>query len=393
MRTFILVLFLFAFAGPVFADLPALEVSAVGKMAKNIPDVASVDRIVSDHNGLTRFNVEHLRAEPEKVLLKVTGLTGSDYAVYIDKEYHGLKSKSALEEGLQLDLKQIHLPADYRTYLQLMTPRVRAITHEVYGQKEPERKLLFDRMSALDGWIDSVVRAELAWKSLYIRLVPFGNRSAGPAPVETELPDKQREIVETLFFNIDRIRNYVVSEIKDGDLRNRTLVALTPLDLDLKVEGKLEPGQTVEAVVSLINRTNLPLAGKFRIDAPVGWKVEPKGDASFTEVAMGKSAEARFVVKVPQDTLITDDSVLPAVDINMAARDYTIGEKEFRFPKVSIRANPKTVIPVAPETPRPGVRRTEGLTAPRVSPAGEVSSPKPQETTAPVGEKCPPAKE
>jgi hypothetical protein len=389
----ILLLFLLTAVGPVLADLPVLEVSAADKTAKNVPGIASVDRIVREHNGLTRFNVEHLREEPEKILLKVTGLSGSEYAVYIDKEYRGLKSRSALEEGLQLDLKQIYIPEDQRTYLRLMTPRIRAITHEVYGKKEPESKLLYDRMSSLDRWVDSVIRAERAWKSLYIRLVPFGNRSAGPAPVDTETPEKQREIVETLFFNIDRIRNYVLSEIKDGDLRNRALVALTPVELDLKVDGKLEPGVTVEAAVSFVNRTNLPLSGRLRIDAPVGWEIEPKGDASFTEVAMDKSAEARFVIKIPQETLVTDEAVLPAVDLNIAARDYTMGQKEFRFPKISIRANPKTLVSLPPDTPPPGTRRPGESTRPAVPPTGGTLPFQPEEESASVEAIPPPADE
>lgn len=379
MRIVLLLVSLSFMICPVAADLPVIEVSAKESSAKEIPGVAKMDAF-SNAQGLIRFRIVNLSPEPKSILLIVTDLPPTDYGVYTDNKYHGLKSKLALETGLKLDLKPICISEEWLRYLSDALPRLHAVTQSTV-RKNVESGVVYDRLSTVERWIRDRIRAEQIWKSVSVRLVPFGSRTQGPDVSETPSPEKQTESLEFDFFNIHRVRGLIAGEIKDRDLRDRALSGLTPVDLELIASEKMEQGATVEATVRITNRIDLPISGRLAIDAPVGWKIESKGNSQYSELGMGQSAEAKFVVSIAQDATVGEDVALPATEINIPERTYKAAGREFEVRKIAFRMNSKTVVPVAPGTPQAGVTgRSRPITARPPAVDGELPSPTPEQT-------------
>ena len=134
MRLFYYLLILFLAAGSIYGSetsVPVLEVSALSKTANNIPGIAYVENFGS-LTGVIRLHVQNPQIESNKIILKITDLASPEYGLYIDAEYRGLKKKSFFEEGLTLETRPNYVFAHQSEYLQILSPRVRAVTHLVY---------------------------------------------------------------------------------------------------------------------------------------------------------------------------------------------------------------------------------------------------------------------
>lgn len=331
-------------AGRTIAAPPVMEVSVQDKSAKDVPGVVAMDHF-RETNGVIQFHVISLSSKSGQVTVKVNGLKGTEYALYFDSDYKGMKNTSELQEGLTVDLKPAYVQDAYSDYLQRFPPRIKVVNTPLSNTTEGDPKKVYDVLQSADSWVASVTRSIHNWKAVNIRLVPFGSSAAQVNMPKFETPEfaRQNDIVTTLFYNLHRIR-VVMSQVKDLSLREKALAAVTPIDLQLTTSANLEPGATVEATVKLTNPMDMPISGKLCVDAPVGWEVQPKGDTSYKDIGMGQSSEAKFTIKVSKDAA-PGAALIPAAEVRFAPLTKVLGEKTFHEPGFWFRMNAKTVTP------------------------------------------------
>jgi len=336
-------------AGAAFAGLPTITVSIPDKSANEIAGVAKMDHL-RDKDGELHFHIVNLAYEPKRILLKVTGLAVPEYEMYLDAASKGIFKKADLEAGVEIELKRVYIPAEESDCLHRMIGRIRAVTQQVYGKTEYDPKTVYDILSQVDSWIGGVTRSEHFWKSVDVILSPYGRPVQQGFILETKTEAMQHEIVDTLFLNIHRVRGFLADRIKDLDLRDLALSAVTLVDFEMTPE-KVDPGKTSITTVRMTNRAKVGLSGTLRIEAPVGWEIKPDGDVSFSRVGLSQEAVGKFLVKAPAGG---NGSPVPGAEIKIPACSFNIGKLHFDVGDVIFRTNSKIITPVSEDTPPPG---------------------------------------
>ncbi len=217
--------------------------------------------------------IQNTTKDPQEFLLKVIGIGEPSYDLYINSNYAGEKSLQELQDGISLSIPgEIVDPAIMRCLVSVK-PRIEAERERLSKDKNPEPIRVNMTLNQASSWVSLGLKKEELYRSMHIILAPAGSvLSKMPAPARLEADELITSLSRACWL-LQNARDRMYKVIKDEELRNRAVVALTPVDFAAsytKINGKLR----VEAQV--INNCDIPIKGEITYGLPKGWKTDAK---------------------------------------------------------------------------------------------------------------------
>lgn len=301
---------------------------------------------------------------PRSFTLKINGLQPGDQDWYVNGDYKGKKPDSAFVTGVALSIPGRGVSPELFRCIACVRDRVNAGYDAIKGNKETEHVRAANTLSQAQDWVTVAEKTDASARSKDVVVAPADVALVVKSGLNLKTPEDAQNTYINMCHLLQQARDRMFDNIKDPALRNQTVVALTPIDLQLSyytVNGRAKGTATV------VNNTNIPISGKVTPVAPAGWKVTAK-TLGFKGLPSGKSFKADFALVPPKG-----GGALPASLRAQAA--MTLGYEPFwaSFTLTADAAKGACVrVPVVPKpAPKPAV--IPALVPPPGSPAGAVA--------------------
>lgn len=290
------------------------------------------------------FIVQNTLLEPREFLAKVTGLADQNYDLYINSGYVGAKSAKELEAGLQLRADGTIADPDMMRCLKAVQPLVDAEYLRLLPIKDPEPARVEATLQQAVSWVRSAIKTEQVFRYVIVTIAPAG-RVLEPmsGPVRLDANETARTITRSCWF-LQQARARMASVIKDPDLRNSAVAAMTPVDLTTSYAVK-NGKPHVEVVIT--NDCNLPVTGKITAAIPKGWKWNAKNTA-FQDLKSGKTYKLSFDLSRTAGGASLPEGVKMAATMNLV--------QEWFAAEYQVKTIARTPTPESATKPRPGVK-------------------------------------
>lgn len=326
---------LIAFLFTLLLCLTALGVSSAAvitvdpesKTAKS--DVATLEakavRLVGEQVG---FFVQSLTETPQKLVAKVGGLKDQDYDIYINQSFIGTKPGSELREGLTIEIPGTVGDPDCMRSLRALQPVVRPEYERMRESKVPEVMRVSFMFNQVVDFINSGIRNEKTYRSAAVILSPSGKVLQPMTFMTRHDAQTTAQAVVRACYYIQKARDRIYDVIKDPELRNSSLVTITPV-VFAPVYSIRNGKPHVEAAVT--NNCHVPIDGTISMALPKGWKSTAKSLA-FSGLKSGSTHKLSFDLVPP-----TKDAQVPAT-VPMAATVKVFQDPfmaEVKFKKVA----------------------------------------------------------
>lgn len=239
--------------------------------------------------------------EPQKFVLKYTGIKDPNYDLYINSEYIATKSKSELEQGVEMKLEGGIINPDLMRCVKALDGKIEK-EYRPWQGKFGELGRVVGTLSKAAEWVRSSVKIEQAYRSAGVIIAPAGI-SLKPMSWLTRV-DASNTIytVKTHCDKLQEARSKMYSVIKDPLIRNWAVVTMTPVDFSAVLSTK-NGKPHIDAAV--LNNCNLPISGSIVVKLPSGWKSNAKG-LTFKDLKSGKIHNLSFDLIPP-----TADAAVP----------------------------------------------------------------------------------
>jgi len=286
---------------------------------------AKAVRLVGDQVG---FFVQSLTETPQKLIAKVKGLKDQDYDVYINQSFVGTKPGSELREGLSIEIPGTVGDPDCMRSLRALQPVVRPEYERMRQSKVPEVMRVSFMFNQVVDFISSGIRNEKVYRSAAVILAPSG-KVLQPMTFMTrhDAQTTAQAIVRACYY-IQKARDRIYDVIKDPELRNSSLVTITPV-IFAPTYSVRNGKPHIEAAVT--NNCHVPIDGTFSMALPKGWKSTAKSltfsglkpgsthKLSFDLVPLVKGAEAPATVPMAATIKVFQDPFMAEVKFKAVA--------------------------------------------------------------------------
>jgi hypothetical protein len=290
--------------------------------------------------------VQNTTLEPLQFTAKITGLKDQKYDVYINSDYLGAKDARELASGLQLTLPGRISDPDMMLCLNTVKPIVDAEYLRLQGVRAPEPARVAATLQQAVDWVRSGIKTEEVYRSVAIVIAPEGRALQRPR-TPTRLGDVETAAAVTrACWLLQKARARMSSVIRDPDLRDTAVAAMTPVDLTTSFTVK-DGKPHVEATVT--NYCNLPISGEITADIPKGWKWDAK-HTTFADLKTGKSFTLSFDLSATVPDAAPPDGVKVAAAVKLAQDRF---KAEYRIRTIARTATPESAVMPKADASRP----------------------------------------
>lgn len=223
--------------------------------------------------------------EPQSFTFRITGLKEQSYDIYVNSAYIGEKSVGQLEQGIELSIPgRVADPGQIRC-LESLKPKVDAEYARLQKIKESEPMRVSNTLMQAVDWVNSGIRNEAVYRSVDIVAAPAGKvlqKMVWSTRLDAAAAAKA---VGRACWLLQNARDRMHECIKDPELRDTAIAALTPVDLSVEFSSR-NGKPHVEA--KLVNNCDLPVSGVLSCALPKEWKMNVK-DLAFKELKSGQT--------------------------------------------------------------------------------------------------------
>lgn len=236
----------------------------------------------------------HLQ-EAQEFTLKTEGLTEPTYDLYVNGSFDSEKTAQALGQGITLRTGAgIADPAMIRSLTE-SKDRVDAEYARLQDNKDDEARRINYTLSLAGSWIRAGLKEDMTVRSAEVILAPSGRALKNMSfPIRRSVRDSARTITRSCWL-MQQARSRMYNVIKDPDLRNSAVVALTPVDFNAVYSVGNGSGR-MEA--ELINNCDLPISGNITMALPKGWTTNA-GTLDFKDIKSGETFKLSFDLVPP----------------------------------------------------------------------------------------------
>ncbi len=313
LSTAIILLFL---AGLCSASVVTLDVASKSANADD-PDVNPGGiKVVGSQVGLV---VNSTITQPQSFTLRVNGLTEPAYDVWTNSKLLSTKTAKELEAGIELRIDGRITDANMMRCLTKAKPLIKVAAKRLQASKDPEERRVYNTLTQADGWVTGSTNFEQAWRSVRVILAPAGRAlqrmSWGQRRTDVETADG----VTKACWLLQQARARMFGVIKNPTLRNDAVVAMTPVDFNVRYTNKNgKPG--IEAEV--VNNTDLPISGTISMALPKDWKCTAKS-LKITSVEPGKTFRLTCPLAAASKDAAPPDSVPIAANLTIVRDQFS----------------------------------------------------------------------
>lgn len=283
--------------------------------------------------------IQNATLAPQAFTLKVSGLRDESYDIYINSKYTGARTGRELQEGLEMSVPGTIADPAMMHCLKTLQPKAEAYYETIRKNKEPEHMRVSFIFGQATDWIRSGIRNEKSHRSTDIMMVPAGKVLQKMVwMTRLDAASTARAITRACWL-LQQARDRIHSAIKDPDLRNSSLVALSPVEFTVAYSVKNGKGH-VEA--ALVNDCNLPISGDITMALPKGWKTTAK-TLAFKDLKSGEAFKLSF------DLTPAAAGAAPPESLPIAA-NATMVQDQFKA-QFKLKTTAAKNAPAAPNTP------------------------------------------
>jgi hypothetical protein len=270
-----------------------LTVNTAEKTSKADHADVNVFRLLN-RSGSIHLVVMNNRATHQIISVRFAELAEPKYDVYLNCSRRGQLTMQQLSGGMQIDIPPAPLAAD-RVVIQRIASGSDSAIASLKGSPQPDAAFITAVMSNVRSWSEPADGRLRNAGATYILLTPSDRAVDSTVWVPQSANDA---IVATSKYwtAINYERSTLHTRVKNIDLRNRALSAITPLDFKAQLRG----GTTPLINCSLVNQCETTLSGKLILEGVRGLK--PPVPVRFKSLGPGKSFQAAFNLKgLPAD--------------------------------------------------------------------------------------------
>lgn len=224
-------------------------------------------------NGQVWLRVHGMNPDSQGFTLKVIGLSNGDYDVYQDGSGPDRKTSSDLENGIEFSLTGSPTPLKLIRCLRKCRPAIVAECNAMSKSQAPEAARVAATLRDAGQWVRSAIDADESAGSTDIVIAPAGDILSVHDTWDRVSRSKAAAGAARAAWLLQSARDRMCSVVRDRDLRNRALIALTPVELFADVsaaEGHLRID------VQVANYCDIPIDGDISVAVPNGWKLDGK---------------------------------------------------------------------------------------------------------------------
>ena len=270
------------------------------------------------------LQVQNATLTPQKFILRFKGLKDQDYDLYINSSFVGVREAGLLEKGLELSTPGAGGNPDMVRCLKSIQPILEAERNRLSAIKEPEPMRVTYTLDEAVTWVRAGIKVERAYRSVMVVLVPSGR-----ALVMMVFPNQfdaqgTTDAIGRACYLLQQARSRMSEAIKDADLRNAAVAAMTPVELTATCSAK---NGKAHIQVVMTNNCELPVSGSVAVDVPKGWKAKAKS-APLGGVMPGQTLKFSFDLTASEKGSAAPESVPVAANLKLfretAAAKYTL---------------------------------------------------------------------
>jgi len=219
------------------------------------------------------FMIQNTTAVPQTAKVSVPSIAEGDYDLYINSSYIGAKTSKEIVGGFELSMPGSVADPDILRCLQALKPKVDAEHERIDKIKSPEPMRVAHTLGQAADWVRFGMNAEKNHRALIVLLSPSAKMLQAMSWPTVQDAETTAKALTRAVWLLQQARDRMFDVIKEPDLRNQAVVAMTPVDLKV-VSFSKNSRPCIEATV--VNNCNLPVSGKFSVSVPKGWKTNAK---------------------------------------------------------------------------------------------------------------------
>ncbi len=287
MSAFLACVLLVLSASSASANLVTVDIAAKKAVSDSSAFDPRVVRVMGEQVGVLVYNTT---LSPQKVRICFSGLKEQDYDVYINGSYSRVESSKTLTDGIEYTIPGTIADKVAFRCLKPLEPKVAAIYDKMKKQEGEGPARTLSTLQQANEWIAGAFRADTNYRSVEIILVPAGGMMQHMVFASRMDAEAAAQTGRNACRLMHLARSHMFRVLKDPDLRNEVVEALTPVTFTACY--KLKNGKPVVTAV-VKNDCDLPVSGTISAELPKGWSVSG-GKLSFDSLASGKSYETSF---------------------------------------------------------------------------------------------------
>jgi hypothetical protein len=267
--------------------------------------------------------VNNTVVEPQIFTLRVSGLTQQSYDLYIDGTFKGSKSLKQISEGLSLRVDGSVTDPHMMRCVNAVRPTLQKLYDVLHPSKDPQALLACDTLSQALLWVKLSLSLEQSWRSVRVIIAPAGKALELMEWVEKDTADQTAQSITRACWLLQQARNRMSLQIKDPDMRNQVVGALTPIDFSASYSTK---SGKPRFYAKLLNKCDLPISGAVSLELPGGWKSDAK-KLKFSQLKSGQSFSVLCNLIAPSKTSAVPDSVTAAANVTLVQLELSASLK------------------------------------------------------------------
>lgn len=289
-----------------------IEVDIAQKSVKCDSDML-LARVMSSAPNQVFLHVFSNSMDPQKIIVKINGLKPGQQDLYVNGDYVGKKPGSVFENGCQFSISGRQVNPVLLRCIEATKDRVAEEMKKLKGAEDSEPVRVRNTISQAVGWINSSESYDKRARSIDIVVAPTDAvLQIKAAPIWND-PAGTNKIYLGACNLLQKARNRMYLVIKDKQLSNEAVAAMTPVDVKLSyhiIKGK------PKGVVTVINNCDFDISGQVRPAAPAGWKVEAR-KPGFSGLKPGSAYKVEFVLMPNKPGRPAPESVKSQTVINV----------------------------------------------------------------------------
>lgn len=305
-----------------FASAQVVTFDVAGKKAAS--DTEKINpvgpRLQKDQAGVF---IQSTILTPQKFTLKYTGLSAQSYDVYVNFQYLSSKSKSELEQGIELKLEGTVVNQDLMRCVKALDGKIEAAYKPWQGRLGELGRVVSTLSQAAES-ARTGVRREQAYRSVGVIIAPAGNELKPMSWITQSDAQGTKDTVKDCCDKLQAMRSKMYSAIKDPLIRNWAVATMTPVDFSAILSTK-NGKPHIDATV--LNNCDLPISGSVIVKLPSGWKSNAK-NLAFKDLKSGKTFNLSFDLIPPAGESAVPEKV-PMVAHVAVKRDLSIAKCNF----------------------------------------------------------------
>lgn len=261
--------------------------------------------------------------EPQVFTLKLNGLGHESYDVYINNAFKWTKPASELESGVEFTVDGRIVDSAMMRCLEAVKEPVQKAYDRISASKAPEAQRVCATLNQAKDWVRSGTQVDQAWRSVGIIIAPTGRMLQSMTWLRRGSDIETARGVTRACWLLQQARARMYHAIKDPDLRNEAVVAMTPASFSATYSTK-NGKPHVDA--KLLNNCDLPISGSISMALPAGWKSTAK-KVKFGSLKSGETFSLAFDLVAPSKTAAAPDSIPMAANLTVVQDPFTASMK------------------------------------------------------------------